>query len=137
MRHIIVLAAILAVGVSGCSTTAASNATNGFAIVPSPSSALVIDAKKPLITPTYLYIESEGSYGNFEVDGRKAKNAGRWTSKTNCKNKVDIVFNGYNAQGSSYTAFGYYPGTCTYTVTNPNKRRATLTIQISSDRSSS
>jgi len=132
MRYFAVPVIVLAVSASGCST-AGTGTANGFGAPPAVGSNLVIDAKKPLITPTYLYIESEGSYGNFEVDGRKAKNAARWTSKTNCKKKVDFVFNGYNAQGSSYTAYGYYPGTCTYTVTNPNKRSATLTVQISSD----
>jgi hypothetical protein len=132
MRYFAILAIVLAVAASGCST-AGTGTANGLGAPPAAGSNALTGAKKPLITPTYLYIESEGSYGNFEVDGRKAKNAAKWTSKTNCKKKVDFVFNGYNAQGSSYTAYGYDPGTCTYTVTNPNKRSATLTVQISSD----
>jgi hypothetical protein len=132
MRYFSILAALFAVSVSGCSSPGVS-AGGSSGETPATRATIVVDTKKPLITPAYIYIDSEGGYNTFEVDGRKAKNAAKWTSKTNCKKKVDFVFDGYNAQGSSYTAYGDYPGTCTYTVTNPRKRSATLTIQISSD----
>jgi hypothetical protein len=81
-----------------------------------------------------LYIESQGSGDDFEVIGRTAKNASKWTSKTNCGKNVTFFFNSYNQQGSSYTAFGNVgPSECRYTVRNGNGQKGVMTIQVSSD----
>jgi hypothetical protein len=127
-------AVALAACLSACSPGGTVGSKSAFSPTGAPDNLSRATAKPKLISPSYLYIESEGSGDNFEVIGRTAKNESKWSSKTNCKKKVSIIFNSYNAQGSSYTAYGNVgPAECQYTVTNPKGQKATMSIQVSSD----